>query len=99
MSPEARLKLLTEKLGLDADQQAQIKAIYERNAPMLKELMAKGWENLTAADFKAMQELFMSQMEEVNALLRPEQLEKIKELGQRRRAGAPHGDHKPDAAK
>ena len=84
MDPEARLKFLTEKLGLDADQQAKIKAIFEKNGPKFKELMAKGRENLTDADKTAMRELMKAQAEEIKAVLTPEQQEKMKEL-------RPHG--------
>jgi Spy/CpxP family protein refolding chaperone len=94
MDPEARLKMLTEKLGLDADQQAKIKAIYEKNAPKFKEFMAKGRENITDADKTAMRELFKSQAEEVAAILTPEQKEKFKELHPKRR-----GEGKPAATK
>jgi Spy/CpxP family protein refolding chaperone len=94
LDPEARLKILTEKLGLNADQQAKIKAIYEKNAPKFKELMSKGRENLTDADKTALRELFKSQMEEVGAVLTPEQKEKLKELRPQGR-----GEAKPGAAK
>ncbi|MEI6653848.1 MAG: hypothetical protein WCP45_03705 [Verrucomicrobiota bacterium] len=94
MDPEARLKLLTEKLGLDADQQAKIKAIYDKNAPKFKELMTKGRENLTDADKTALRDLFKAQMEEVAAVLTPEQKEKLKELHPKGR-----GEGKPAADK
>jgi len=92
MDPEARLKFMTEKLGLDADQQAKIKAIYDKNAPKFKELMAKGRENLTDADKTAMRDLFKAQMEEVGAVLTPAQKEKLQELHPRGR-----GEAKPAA--
>jgi len=80
MDPEARLKFMTEKLGLTADQQAKIKAIYEKNAPKFKELRDKGWDKLTDADKKAMRDLMKAQSEEINAVLTPEQQAKMKEL-------------------
>ncbi|MCX6879852.1 MAG: hypothetical protein NTW21_39515 [Verrucomicrobia bacterium] len=94
MDPEAGLKFMAEQLGLDADQQAKIKAIYEKNAPKFKELMTKGRENLTDEDKTAMRDLFKSQMEEVSAILKPEQQEKLKALRPQ-----PRGEAKPDAPK
>ena len=94
MDPEARLKFMTEKLGLDADQQAKLKAIYDKNAPKIKELMTKGRENLTDADKTALRDLFKAQMEEVAAVLTPEQKEKLKELHPKGR-----GEGKPAADK
>jgi Spy/CpxP family protein refolding chaperone len=94
MGPEARLKFMAEKLGLDADQQAKIKAIYEKNALKVKEIMAKGWANLTDEDKAAMRDLFKSQVEEVAAVLTPEQQEMLKALRPQGR-----GEAKPEAAK
>ncbi len=91
MNPEERLKMMTEKLGLTQEQQDKIKAIMEKNAPQFRELMAKGRENLTDADKEKMKELMKSQMEEIAAVLTPEQREKMKEL----RPGGPGGDRKP----
>jgi Spy/CpxP family protein refolding chaperone len=94
MDPEARMKIMTEKLGLSAEQQTQIKAVIEKNAAKLKELMAKGWQNLTDEDKAAMRDSFKAQMTEIEAILTPEQQAKMKELLPQRRGGA-----KPDAAK
>jgi Spy/CpxP family protein refolding chaperone len=88
MDPEARLKFLTEKLGLDADQQTKIKAIFEKNAPKFKELMTKGRENLTDADKTAMRDLMKAQTDEINAVLTPAQQEKMKEMRPPGRGGA-----------
>lgn len=79
-SPEARLQFLTEKLGLDSNQQSQIKAIIEKNQPKIKELVAKGRGNLTDSDKAALRDLKKSQAGEVHAVLTPTQQEKIKEL-------------------
>jgi Spy/CpxP family protein refolding chaperone len=95
MDPEARLKFMTEKLGLDADQQAKIKAIYEKNGPKMKELMAKGRENLTDADKTAMRDLMKSQTEEINAVLTPEQQEKMKAMRPQGRRGEKPAEPKP----
>jgi Spy/CpxP family protein refolding chaperone len=91
MDPAERLKMMTEKLGLTPDQQEKIKAIQEKNAPKFKEFMAKGRENLTEEDKTKFRELMKSQMEEIGAILTPEQKEKMKEL----RPGGPGGDRKP----
>lgn len=80
LNPEERLKMMTEKLNLTQAQQDQIKAIYEKNGPQMRELMAKGRENLTDADKTKLRELLKEQMEEVGAVLTPEQKEKAKEL-------------------
>lgn len=88
MDPEARLKSMTEKLGLSADQQAKIKAIFEKNAPKFKEFMDKGRENLSDADKTAMRDLRKAQIEEINAVLTPEQQTKMKEAHPGGRRGA-----------
>lgn len=94
MDPAERLKLMAEQLGLDADQQAKIKAIFDKNGPKYKEMLDKGLANLTDADKTAMRDLAKAQMEEIAAVLTPEQKEKLKQL-------RPHarGEAKPDAPK
>jgi Spy/CpxP family protein refolding chaperone len=88
MSPEERLKKMTETLGLSQEQQDKIKAIFEKNAPAMKEIFAKGRENLTDQDKTRMRELVKSQTEEIAAVLTPEQKEKFKaEMEKRRGAG------------
>jgi Spy/CpxP family protein refolding chaperone len=96
MDPAARMKLLVEKLGLTPEQQEKIKAIYEKNAPAMKEFMAKGRENLTAEDKMKVAELMKTQREEIAAVLTPEQKEKFKELrpGGPGAGGAPRGEAK-----
>lgn len=88
MEPLARLKIMTEKLGLDADQQAEIKAIFEKNRPQFKELMSKGRENLTDADKVTLRELMKTQAEEMKAVLTPAQQEKLMQLRSHHRGGA-----------
>ncbi|MCX6866534.1 MAG: hypothetical protein NTV46_10015 [Verrucomicrobia bacterium] len=95
MDPEARLKFLTEKLELNADQQAKIKAIMEKNAPKMKEFMDKGRDNLTDADKTAMGALMKSQGEEINAVLTPAQQEKMKAMRPQGRGGAKPVEPKP----
>jgi len=96
MNPEERMKMMTEKLGLTQEQQDKIKAIYEKNGPQLRELMAKGRENLSEADKEKARGIMKSQFEEIGAVLTPEQKEKMKEL---RGPGGPGGDRKPGEAK
>jgi Spy/CpxP family protein refolding chaperone len=86
LSPEERLKKMTDELGLTQDQQDKIKAIMEKYAPQVKELMAKGRENLTDDDKNKFRELVKSQMEDISAVLTPEQKEKYKAAMEKRRA-------------
>ena len=96
VSPEERLKKMTETLGLSQEQQDKVKAIQEKNAPAMKELMAKGRENLTEEDKTKMKELMKTQMEAINAVLTPEQQEKQKaEMAKRGGPGGPRGERKP----
>jgi Spy/CpxP family protein refolding chaperone len=85
-SPEERLKRMTEALGLTQEQQDKMKAIYEKNAPVFKELMAKGRENLTEEDKTKFRELMKAQGEAIKAVLTPEQKEKAKAEREKRRA-------------
>lgn len=85
-SPEERLKRMTEELGLTQDQQDKIKAIMEKNAQPLKDLMAKGRENLTDEDKTKFREILTSQAEEIAGVLTPEQKEKFKAAMEKRRA-------------
>ena len=73
---KARIKFLTEKLGLDADQQAKITAIYEADDLKLKELM-----NTRKYSPQALREMLKARNDAVNAVLTPEQQEKFKGLG------------------
>jgi Spy/CpxP family protein refolding chaperone len=95
MDPEARLKFMTEKFGLTADQQAKIKEIIEKNVPKFKELMDKGWANLTEADMTAMRDSMKAQAEEINAVLTPEQQAKMKEWRSAGRRGGKPAEPKP----
>ncbi len=71
----AELTTLTEKLGLDADQQAKIKAINEKGAEKMKELLGKGqWNPATYHDWTK------AKNDEINAVLTPDQQEKLKAL-------------------
>jgi Spy/CpxP family protein refolding chaperone len=86
LSPEERLKKMTEELSLTQDQQDKIKAIFEKYGPQMKELMAKGRENLTDDDKKKFGELIKSQTEDIAAVLTPEQKDKFKAAMEKRRA-------------
>jgi Spy/CpxP family protein refolding chaperone len=99
-----RLKEMTEKLSLTQEQQDKVKVIMEKYGPQLREIFAKGRENVTDADRTKMQEITKNQRDEIAAVLTPEQKEKMKELfpeGGRRPGGpgAPGGDRKPGERK
>ena len=85
-SPEERLKRMTESLGLTQEQQGKMKAIYEKNAPVFKEFMATGRENLTEEDKTRLRELMKAQGKAIEAVLTPEQKEKAKAEREKRRA-------------
>ena len=99
MSPEDRLKRMTETLGLTQEQQDKIKAIYEKDAPAIKELMTKGFQNLTDEEKTKMRELMKAQTDAVNAVLTQEQKDKMKADMEKRGAGRRGGPAKPDAPK
>lgn len=85
ITPAERLKHMTETLGLTQDQQDKIKAIFEKNAPAMKDLRSKGFQNLTDADKTKMRELVKAEMEEIAAVLTPEQKDKMKAEMEKRR--------------
>ncbi len=98
-SPEERLKRMTEFLGLTADQQAKIKTIFDAGADQMKALREKGRENLTDDDKAKMKEFFQRQKEEIDAVLTPEQKEKMKErVKERAKDGGPRpgGEGRPN---
>jgi Spy/CpxP family protein refolding chaperone len=99
-NPEERIKWMTEKLSLTPEQQEKIKAIYAKNEEKNKALREKGFQNLTEDEKKAAMEARRAQMEEVNAVLTPEQQAKMKELApQGGRRGEGRGDRKPGEGK
>ena len=99
-SPEERIKRMTETLGLSAEQQEKVKAVFAKGADQMKALREKGRDNLTEEDKTKMKELFKSQMEEISAILTPEQKEKQKaEMEKRRGPGDPRGGDKPGEGK
>lgn len=95
-SPEDRLKEMTEKLGLNQDQQDKIKAVHQKYTGQIQEIRAKGREKITEEDRTKMRELFQAQGKEIAAVLTPEQRQKMNELyPEGRRPGGPGGDRKP----
>ena len=96
-TPAERLKHMTETLGLTQEQQDKIKAIFEKNAPAIKELRSKGFQNLTDADKTKMRELVKAEMEDIAAVLTPEQKAKMKAEMEKRREGWKGGQRKPGA--
>jgi len=86
VSPEERLKKITEELGLTQDQQDKIKGVFEKYGPQLKELFAKGRANLTDEDKAKARELIKNQSEDIAAILTPEQKEKYKAAMEKRQA-------------
>ncbi|MCF7732931.1 MAG: Spy/CpxP family protein refolding chaperone [Akkermansiaceae bacterium] len=88
MSTEDRVKRMTETLGLTEEQQAKIKAIYDKSAAEMKVLRDKGFQNLTDEDRTKMREMMKTQTEAVNAVLTQEQKDKMKaDMEKRRGAG------------
>ncbi len=84
-APGERLKEMSEKLGLTEEQKGKIKTIFEANMPKFKELRA---DTALSAEDRRTKSLALrkSEMEEIRAVLTPEQQEKMKEL---RTAGKP----------
>ena len=81
MTPEGRLKMLTEKLNLTEDQQAKLKPILEDQSKQMKAVHDD--TSLAAADKQAkMKELHESSTEKINAVLTPDQQTKWKQMKQ-----------------
>ena len=81
MTPENRLKMLTEKLNLTDDQQAKLKPIIEDQSKQMKAIHED--TSLAPADKQAkMKELHESSIEKMNAILTPEQQTKWKQMRQ-----------------
>jgi len=98
LSPEERLKKMTEALGLSQDQQDKVKAVMEKYNPQFKELMSKGRDNLTDEDKTKFRELTKGYFEDIAAVLTPEQKEKFKEIMEKRRAAGGGGAGAPAGA-
>lgn len=81
MTPEARLKMLTEKLNLTEDQQAKLKPILEDESKQMKAVHDD--TSLAPADKQTkMKELHESFGEKINAVLTPDQQAKWKQMKQ-----------------
>jgi len=81
MTPESRLKMLTEKLNLTEDQQAKLKPILEDESTQMKTLHDD--TSLAPEDKRAkMKELHGSSTEKINAVLTPDQQSKWKQMKQ-----------------
>ena len=81
MTPESRLKMLTEKLDLTEDQQAKLKPILEDESTQMKTLHED--TSLAPEDKKAkMKELHESSTVKINAVLTPDQQSKWKQTKQ-----------------
>jgi periplasmic protein CpxP/Spy len=81
MTPENRLKMLTEKLNLTEDQQAKLKPVLEDQSKQMKAIHDD--TSLAPADKQAkMKELHESSVEKMNAILTPDQQAKWKQMRQ-----------------
>jgi protein CpxP len=81
MTPENRLKMLTEKLNLTEDQQAKLKPIIEDQSKQMKAIHND--TSLAPADRQAkMKDLHESSIEKMNAILTPDQQAKWKQMRQ-----------------
>jgi Spy/CpxP family protein refolding chaperone len=93
LNPDERLKMLTEKLSLTPEQQEKVKAVYAKNVETLKTMRQD--KSLTEdARRQKFMEMRRAEMQEINAVLTPEQQEKMKTLF-RERAGAARGERAP----
>ena len=96
MSPEERLKKMTEQLGLSQEQQDKIKAIFEGG----REEMAKLKDTPEDQRRAKFGEFMKAQSEKVLAVLTPEQQEKYKAAMAERlknAGGRSGGEKKPEA--
>src|SRR5215469_5933314 len=81
MTPEDRLKMLTDKLNLTEDQQAKLKPILEDQSKQMKAIHDDS--SLAPADRQAkMKEIHESSIEKMNAILTPDQQAKWKQMRQ-----------------
>jgi len=91
------VEMLTKKLNLTADQQAQVKAIFDEMHPQMKAV----WENQTLSkEDKATKskELHTATNVKVRALLTADQQKAFDELKQKRPHGGPGGHQKAPPA-
>lgn len=101
--PEQRIKMLTEKLELTADQQEKIRTAMKENAEKNREAMAAIRDDGALSPEQKrekFQALMKGQTEKLAEILTPEQkakyLELQKEMGQRMRDGGGREGRRPD---
>lgn len=80
MTPEERIKGMTEKLGLSEEQQTKIKAIFAKNDELFKAARGKERGSLTEEERQKLRDAMKAQGEEINAVLTEEQKAKFKEM-------------------
>jgi len=81
MTPENRLKMLTEKLNLSDDQQAKIKPLLEDETSEMQSIHNDS--SLAPADRQAkMKQVHQSFTDKVNAVMTPDQQTKWKQMKQ-----------------
>ena len=98
VTPEERLKRMTESLSLTQEQQDKIKVIFEKNKPKLEEARKAPDDQRR----EKVREAQKAQQEEINAVLTQEQKDKQKAQMEKRRAERQAGGGaapKPDAPK
>jgi Spy/CpxP family protein refolding chaperone len=78
VSPEERLKMMTERLGLNTDQQGRIRGIMEKYAPKLREAFSQG-AGSGGGQGGELRGLMREQMKEISEVLSPEQRKKMME--------------------
>jgi len=101
MDPEQRLKMMTEKLGLTTEQQEKIKAVFEKGKAEREALKPAG-EKPTEEEREKIRASMKAHREEIDAILTPEQREKMKEMREKRKderggrgPGGERGERKP----
>jgi Spy/CpxP family protein refolding chaperone len=102
-TPEERIKMMAEQLGLSQDQQDKIKAIFAKNADALKLIREKGYQNLSDDEKTKLREGMKTQQDEVAAILTPDQKAKLEkaraERWNRRPGGEKPSGNKPSTEK
>jgi protein CpxP len=94
-NPEFESKMLTRRLGLSPEQSTAVEQIFaDQHAQMQALKPAEG----TQPDFKALREQHKALMEQtkqkLDAVLTPEQQQKLAEMHKHRGPGRPHGNWK-----
>lgn len=88
VDPAERLKMMSEKLGLNDEQQAKVKDLLAKSGDKMKALRED--KALSQEDRRAkMQEIRKDEMEQMRTILTPEQQEKFKAMRPAGRGGKP----------